>query len=123
MDITPLVPETSKVIQGYGNFRFKINGEWMSGNIIVFPSHVIPWEVASPDAISLESFYTVNASTVELLLIGLGKNVISFPSHLRQELKSRGIAIECMDTGAACRTYNVLLSEGRKIAVALIAIE
>ena len=58
---------------------------------------------------------------VELLLVGTG-NVLAINPALRSALKGRGIAVEFMDSGAACRTYNVLLGEERRVATALVAI-
>ena len=57
---------------------------------------------------------------VELLLLGLGRRMVPVPAAVRAALKADGIAIEAMDTGAACRTYNVLLAEERRVAAALL---
>ena len=62
------------------------------------------------------------APAVELLILGLGPRFLPVPAALRQALKDQGIALEAMDTGAACRTYNVLLAEDRRVAAALIAL-
>jgi uncharacterized protein len=59
---------------------------------------------------------------VSILLLGCGKRMGSVPLALREGLRARGVVVEPMDTGAACRTYNVLLSEERRVAAALIKI-
>ena len=59
---------------------------------------------------------------VEILLIGTGSAMAPIPPALRALLRSRGIGCDGMDTGAACRTYNVLLAEGRRVAAVLIAV-
>ena len=62
------------------------------------------------------------AGEVEILLLGCGPRMAPVPRPLRETLRAAGIVIEAMDTGAACRTYNVLMSEGRRVAAALIAV-
>jgi uncharacterized protein len=62
------------------------------------------------------------AGQIELLLLGCGPRMALIPSTLRAALRAKGIVLEPMDTGAACRTYNVLAAEGRKVAAALIAV-
>ena len=62
------------------------------------------------------------AGSVELLLIGTGARMSQIDRELRQTLRADGVVIEAMDTGAACRTYNVLMAEGRRVAAALIAV-
>ncbi len=59
---------------------------------------------------------------VEILMLGCGGRFAMVPAELRQALRAEGIALEAMDTGAACRTYNVLLAEDRRVAAALIAL-
>jgi len=61
------------------------------------------------------------AGNVDLLLLGCGARMAMVPAALRQQLRDAGVVIEAMDTGAACRTYNVLMADGRRVAAALIA--
>jgi uncharacterized protein len=63
------------------------------------------------------------AGTVELLLVGTGGRMAQIDRTLRQALRADGVVVEVMDTGAACRTYNVLMAEGRRVAAALIAVD
>jgi len=60
---------------------------------------------------------------VEVLLIGCGDNLMFLPEHLRQMFREAGISVDLMNTGAACRTFNVLMTEERRAAVALIAVD
>lgn len=131
MDITPLAPKGANLITGYGGGGFKINGEEMRGSLIVLPQHVLSWAVGEAVEINAESLLkplreAVNAShekaEIELLLIGSGTTIQPVSAALRAELKALGMAVEVMDTGAACRTYNVLFSEGRRVGAALIAV-
>lgn len=125
MDITPLIPADRKLIQRYGDGRFRITNEHYDGNVIVFPHKVVPWPVDSAGAMTLESLRSVvdEAGRVDILLIGCGRSMVALPPAVRRGLKEQaGVTMDPMDTGAACRTYNVLLSEERKVAAALIAV-
>ena len=62
------------------------------------------------------------AEGIELLLIGTGADIVFLPDPLRQRLKAAGIGVDAMQTGAAARTYNILMAENRKVAAALIAV-
>lgn len=124
MDITPLIPKGRQVITGYGSGQFRIGGEIYAHSVLVFPDRVLMWSMAANKPITLESLEAVTAKEgeVELLLVGCGKSQSILPPKIRNTLKESGINLEVMDTGAACRTYNILLAEGRHIAAALIAI-
>ncbi len=84
----------------------------------MFPDRTLEWTAA---AVTIEGLApVVEQGGVELLLLGLGRRMVPVAAVLRAALKARGIAIEAMDTGAACRTYNVLLAEDRRVAAALL---
>lgn len=126
MDITPLVHESAQVIQRYGNRQFTVSGKVYNNNIIVMPSQVITWpHQPTVESMDMEMFNLILKSKekIEIILLGCGKAIFPLPRLLRQQLKDRHIGIDAMDTGAACRTYNILLSEGRKVAAALVAVE
>ena len=122
MDITPLVPEGRHVIESYGDEGFRINGERYAGPVIVWPEGVVPWPVSVIAAAAIETLDAVFAAAppIEILLVGSGATFEMAPAPLRQALGARSIAVESMDTGAACRTYNVLMAEDRRVAAALI---
>jgi uncharacterized protein len=122
MEITPLIPGDRQVIQGYGRDRFRISGEEHAGPLLVFPDRVVAWTATRIEELSVESFEDVLRAEpkVEILILGCGERTTFPPPALRRELRRRGIAIEAMGTAAACRTYNVLLSEERRVAAALI---
>ena len=81
------------------------------------------WPVSSLGAATLDRFAPVVArGDVEILLLGCGRRMGIVPPALRQGLRASGIVVDAMDTGAACRTYNVLLAEERRVAAALIGI-
>ncbi len=122
MDITPLIPKGKQIITGYGGGQFRINGIVHTTSILIFPAKTIPWSISANQAISLESLQPIidAAAEVELLLIGCGKSQSILPPKIKNALKEAGIGLEIMDTGAAVRTYNILLAEERRIAAALI---
>jgi uncharacterized protein len=112
------------VIDAYGGGGFRVDGESVRGSVIVLPERMVAWDVTEAGGITLESLEPVVAAAgeVEILLIGTGARFTLVPPALRQALKEKGIAADAMDTGAACRTYNVLRAEGRRVAAALIAV-
>jgi uncharacterized protein len=81
----------------------------------------MPWTVANASSVTWESLAPViEHGGVQILLLGLGRAISLVPSALRSDLRAAGIVPEPMDTGAACRTYNVLVAEGRRVVAALI---
>ena len=122
MDITPLVPEGRLVIESYGDDGFRINGERHAGPVLVWPEQVVPWEASSLDTAAIETLSPLFDAEppIDILLIGSGATFEMAPAALRAALSARRIALESMDTGAACRTYNVLMAEDRRVAAALL---
>jgi len=124
MDITPLVPKGRQVITGYGEGGFKINNEWVEGSLLVFADHMLTWNITDISKITAQQFEPIINSipAIEFIIIGTGKQMTPLDPAIRQFFRSKNIAVDVMDTGAACRTYNVLLSEERRAAAAVIAI-
>jgi uncharacterized protein len=121
MDLTPLVPAGRQVIERYAASGFRVTGVIHLGPVLVFPDRTMPWDAANASAVTLESLAPVIAhGGVQILLLGLGRTMSPVPGTLRGDLRAAGIMLEPMDTGAACRTYNVLAAEGRQVAAALI---
>lgn len=127
MDLTPLIPAGRQIIESYGDGRFRVAGTLHNGSVIVFSTRTVGWEVGSISDLTLENLSPVvegaQAGEVELLLLGCGPRLAMIPRDLRSALRVRNIVVELMDTGAAARTFNVLMAEGRRIAAALIAVE
>ena len=124
MDLSPLVPSGRQMIESYGEGRFRVTGTVHAGSVIVFPDRTLAWPVAELAEVTAESLEPILArrDTVEVVLLGCGARLVQIPSGLRQILRSSGLALEPMDTGAACRTYNVLAAEDRRVVAALIAV-
>jgi uncharacterized protein len=118
MELTQLVQPGRQVIERYAASGFRVSGAIFAGPVLVFPDVTLVWAEAALSAASLAP--VVEHGGVELLLIGLGRRMTPVAASLRAALKANGIVIEAMDTGAACRTYNVLLAEDRHVAAALL---
>jgi uncharacterized protein len=108
---------------GAGGFRFAEMSH--KGSIIATPGGIRIWPVARFSEVTIESLQPVldEADAIDFLLIGTGADIAFIPPALRDPLKLAGIAVEGMATGAAARTYNVLVAEDRRVAAALIAID
>ena len=124
MDLTPLIPEGRQVVQSYYPGGFRVTGERHAGSILVFPERTLAWSVTDPGRLDAEALGAVIAAepSVDLLLVGCGVRGVQVAIELRESLRAAGIGVEAMDTGAACRTYNVLVAEGRRVAAALITL-
>ena len=111
-------------IESYGNGGFRFGGMSHRGSILCLPSGVYAWTARAPSDFTSESFGSVlTESDLELLLVGCGLGLVPLPPPLTEELNNSGIRVEPMDTGAAARTYNVLLGEGRSVGAALLAVD
>lgn len=106
---------------GYGEDYVSVNGERHGDNLIVLPDRLIPgWTQANFDTLGLGDFEQLAALDTEIILLGTGKQ-LRFPRpQLLRPLIQAQKGLEVMDIHAACRTYNILLSEGRHVAAALI---
>jgi uncharacterized protein len=120
LDVTPLVARDRQVIESYGASGFRVSGVAYNGPILVLPQMTQPWPVATFADATFASFAAVVEAGIQILLLGCGSRMMLVPPALRQELRARGVVVDAMDTGAACRTYNVLLAEDRRIAAALL---
>ncbi len=122
LDIAPQIPTGRQLIQSYRDGKFRIAQVEYPGPVIVFPDRTLVWNVCSFEDLSPNDFAEIVAAAtmVEVLLLGCGATMRLPPPALKTELKQAGIVIEPMDTGAACRTFNVLMSEDRRVAAALL---
>ncbi len=124
MDVTPLIPAGRQVVESYGDGQFRVTGVSHPGSVLVQRDRTDSWAIGSIAELSVASLAPlfVRPGWVEVLLLGCGPRLIQPGPAFRAELKALGVVVEPMDTGAACRTYNVLLSEDRRVAAALIAV-
>jgi uncharacterized protein len=113
--------ENNNLITAYGADYIEINKKRYEQNLIVMPDALIlDWQAANFHDLSNEHFIKITGLKPEVVLLGTGAtHLFLHPKHY-QNLTDSGIALECMTTAAACRTYNILMSEGRTVAAALI---
>jgi uncharacterized protein len=111
-------------IDAYGNGGFRFGGMSHRGSILALPSGVRAWPIALVSEIDLAALAPIlaEASAIELLLLGTGPDPVLAGDRIRTALGEVGIRLDAMPTGAAARTYNVLLAEDRRVAAALIAV-
>ncbi|MDX1485343.1 MAG: Mth938-like domain-containing protein [Alphaproteobacteria bacterium] len=124
MELTPLKPGERSVIQAYGDGGFRISNERFMGAVIVLGERVIDLDLGNFSAIDSSHFAPLLAAEegIEILLIGCGESGEALDPECRALLKRAGIASEAMGTGAACRTFNLLQAEGRRVAALLLPV-
>ena len=112
-------------IEAYGNGGFRFAGMSHRGSILCLPSGIEAWDVGSIADLTVANLARVfdERAAIELLLIGTGAQPARLSPEIASKLRTGGIGVDTMTTGAACRTYNILLAEGRSVAAALIAVE
>ncbi len=125
MDVTPLIKSGTQVLQGYADGGFKVSGVRYEGAVIVMASGTRGWGVKKAfSELVLEDFQALinQADDIDVVLLGCGGTIAFLPPALRSALKEAGLSVDVMDSGAACRTYNVLVAEGRRVAAALLPV-
>ena len=123
IELTEINSSEEAFIAGYGDGGFRMGNTRFEGSMMITPEGFYPWDVSDKAEISLNNLAPIlDASGIEIIVIGLGPNMAFLAKDIRAALKEKKIALEAIDTGAAVTTYNVLLQEGRLAAAALIAI-
>ena len=124
MEVSPQVPAGRQMVEAYGDGGFRIGGLFHPGSVLVMPERMLAWPVARFEELAFASFAPLMpyAGDIQVLLLGCGPRNALVPQSLRSALRAAGMVLEAMDTGAACRTYNVLAAEERRVAAALIAL-
>jgi uncharacterized protein len=98
-----------------------VNAQVQSTSVLVpWRGNVMPWAVARFESVTSEQFVAVLDLEPELVLLGSGRRLRFAPPAVLRTLIERGIGVEAMDTAAACRTFNVLATEGRRVVAALL---
>ncbi|MGL4491031.1 MAG: Mth938-like domain-containing protein [Rhizobiaceae bacterium] len=110
-------------IDAYGNGGFRFADMSHIGSILCLPSGVYGWPISGEFQFSDFDKLIAETDDYDVLLVGMGKEIRPFPKDLRAALKEAGVVVEPMSTGAAVRTYNVLLAEERRVAAALLAVD
>jgi len=111
-------------IDAYGNGGFRFGGLSHRGSILCFPDGIWAWPVTALADVSPEALAAAfaRADALDFFLIGGGRDPFVLPEALRQRFRDVSLSVDAMPTGAAVRTWNVLLAEGRRVGAALIAV-
>ena len=104
-------------VDGYGPGFFRLGGEVYEGPILVMPSGISGWGGVGDCAAILAA-----ADQIDVLFVGMGAEIAPLDPAFRAVLEEAGIGVEIMASPPACRTYNVLLSEGRRVGLALLPV-
>jgi uncharacterized protein len=113
--------EDKQLITAYEAGTVSINHLRYTQSLVVLPNEIIhDWQVANFDVLRAQDFDLIAARNPEVVLLGTGAQHRFIHPKLTAVLTEKNIAVECMTTDAACRTYNILMSEGRIVAAALI---
>jgi uncharacterized protein len=110
-----------QTVTAYDDTGVEINAVRFARSLIVLPEVApVTWSPTSFDALTQEDFAQIDATTPDVVILGTGARQRFVHPRLTASLTARRIGVECMDNQAACRTYNILMGEGRKVALALI---
>jgi uncharacterized protein len=114
------VPSGVNTITGYGAGYVVVNGERRDSSVVVLPDRIEQWAVKGFEHLSTEDFAFLKNLKAEIVLLGTGSRQRFPHPRLTAALAQAGIGLEVMDVQAACRTYNILVAEERKVAAALL---
>src|SRR4029077_2541672 len=113
------------VIDAHGKGGFRFAGMSHRGSLLCLPDGIWAWPVTSMAELTENALAPVfeRAGTLDLFLIGAGRDPAALPESLRARFRSLSISVDCLATGAAAQTYNILLSENRRVGAGLIAVD
>ena len=120
MKLHASAPTALNTFSGYGEGFVLVNGRRHEANLIVLPERIVPWDVAGFDALKETDFQVFLEMNLEILLLGTGPKQRFPHPRLTRALAAKRIGVEAMDLHAACRTYNILMAEERRVAAALL---
>ncbi|HUQ24960.1 MAG TPA: Mth938-like domain-containing protein [Burkholderiales bacterium] len=120
MKLHQAVAAGTNTFTGYGVDYFTVNGARHDRSAIVLPDRILEWEVAGFESLRAEDFQVFETLGADIVLLGTGAKQRFPHPRLTATLARAGIGVEVMDLQAACRTYNILVAEERKVAAALL---
>lgn len=117
MEINEITYQGQLPVDAYGPGFFRVKGIVQEGPLALFPSGVTSWG-------GLEDWVGVIAAVndFDVIFVGMGADIAPINADIKEQLEEAGVAFEVMATPAACRTYNVLLSEGRRVALVAVPV-
>jgi len=117
MRLTEIDFGAARPIEGYGPGFFRIAGVAHDAPVLIAPGHVVAWAGYDDPGPLLQM-----AGQVDVLLVGTGPEIAPIPADLRTRLEAAGLGVDIMASPTACRTYNLLLADARRVAVALLGV-
>ena len=120
MKLHPAAGGGRQLFSGYGPGYVAVNNVRYERNVLVSPEDVVEWPVKDFGTLAGGDFTFVAAKRPEILIIGTGNRQHFLPAELARALAAGGAGVEVMDTKAACRTYNILVAEGRRVVAAIL---
>ncbi|MRV74963.1 hypothetical protein GJ700_24930 [Duganella sp. FT92W] len=121
MKLHPSSTQQYQTVTGYFIGGVEINAQPFNYNLYMLPEVAPrPWPVESFEALAVEHFELLAADQPDVVILGTGERQRFVHPRLTNPLLSKRIGVECMDTNAACRTYNILMGEGRRVTLALL---
>jgi uncharacterized protein len=121
MKLQPTVTKKYQTVTAYDDTGAEFNTIYFRRSLLVLPEITpVDWPVRSFDALTIEHFAQIDATRPDVVILGTGKRQRFVHPKLIVALIERRVGVDCMDNQAACRTYNILMAEGRKVALALI---
>lgn len=117
MRLNEVVYTDAKPVEGYSEEGFRVGGDVIRGHLLCSPRGTQVWG-GWEDVAALEAL----AGEIDVLFVGTGAEIAHMPADLRDRLEALGLGVEVMASAPACRTYNVLLSEGRRVALAALRV-
>ncbi|MGB3405865.1 MAG: Mth938-like domain-containing protein [Jannaschia sp.] len=117
MNLTEVTFDDARPFDGYGPGFFRVGGEVVEGALVLHPGAISGWN-GYADTAAL----TRLAGTVDFILVGTGPDIAHVPADFRATVEQAGLGLEVMNSPAACRTYNVLVGEGRRVAAAVLPV-
>ena len=112
-------------IDAYGSGGFRFGGMSHRGSLLCLPDRIWAWPVSSVKELTEAALAPVfeRAPALDLFLIGAGRDPYALPEPLRARFRALSISVDCLATGSAAQTYNILLGEKRRVGAGLIAVE
>ena len=117
MQLSEITFETGRPVDGYGPNFFRVAGEVVEGKLAILPQSCGSWAGFDDPSPFVEV-----AKDLDVVFVGTGAQIAHIPPNFRAALEAAGLGVEIMNSPTACRPYNILLSEGRRIGLALIPV-
>ncbi len=115
-------PQGEFVFSNYGDGFLTVNDQQHDNNLLIFPDHLEAWPVSDINQLGADDFEIFLQRKPDVVIFGTGAKQQFPPVELRRELMRQNIQLDIMDTPAACRTYNLLVSEDRNVGAAILVI-